>query len=78
MKLNFLKNKKISYFNKSMKYKCTQNITNHYYDPAQFYVGKKNYNRASKIGLEIPAWRVADIDNHSDWKKTQLLFKIIR
>ena len=80
LKMN--KNKKITYVNKSMKYKRTQDLTNHYYDAAQFYVGKidswRNYNRASKIGLEIPAWRVADIDNHSDWKKAQLLFKIIR
>lgn len=80
--LKMSKNKKITFINKSFKNKRTQDLKNHYYDAAQFYIGNvdtwKNYNRSSKIGLEIPAWRVADIDNYSDWEKAELLFKIIK
>jgi pseudaminic acid cytidylyltransferase len=76
------KNNKITFINRSFKNRRTQDLKNYYYDAAQFYIGKiyawKNYNTSSKIGVEIPEWRVADIDNYSDWKKAELLFKIIK
>jgi hypothetical protein len=29
----------------------------------------------NKKAIEIPSWRVHDIDNLSDWKRAQMLFK---
>ena len=48
----------------------------------QFYWGtrkqwKKNINiHANSSGIAIPNWRVVDIDNLSDWKKAETLFKL--
>jgi CMP-N-acetylneuraminic acid synthetase len=30
------------------------------------------------IGLPIPKWRAVDIDNLQDWKRAELLFKVLK
>jgi pseudaminic acid cytidylyltransferase len=61
--------------------KRTQDLNKTYYDAGQFYWGtsslwnKGNNLHKSGMCLPIPSWRVVDIDNLSDWKRAELLFK---
>ena len=38
--------------------------------------GKKNIHNLG-VGFEVPFWRVVDIDTPHDWKRAELLFKIL-
>lgn len=81
----FLKKKnKIFFSKKNLFKKRTQDLKNYYHDSGQFYWGtcknwmsKKNFIDKA-IGYEIPQWRSVDIDNISDWKKAELLFKVLK
>jgi N-acylneuraminate cytidylyltransferase len=71
-----------SFFKKNFN-KRTQDLTKSYYDAGQFcwgttklWEGKKNIHNHG-IGFEIPSWRVVDIDTIDDWKRAELLFKIL-
>jgi CMP-N-acetylneuraminic acid synthetase len=33
---------------------------------------------SNSIGLPIPKWRVVDIDNLQDWRRAELLFKVLK
>jgi len=63
--------------------KRTQDLEKSYFDSGQFYFGSKSTWRSNKnphhngIPLIIPSWRVVDIDNLNDWKRAELLFKIL-
>ena len=71
-----------SFFNKN-SLKRTQDLEKTFHDVGQFYWGTrkqwtKNDNiHAKSIGIVIPNWRVVDIDNISDWKKAESLFKLL-
>lgn len=71
-----------SFFNKN-SLKRTQDLEKTFHDVGQFYWGtrkqwKKNDNiHAKSTGIVIPNWRVVDIDNISDWKKAETLFKLL-
>ena len=60
----------------------TQDLKTKYYDTGQFYfASKKSWlktNLNNKIGLKIPNWRVIDIDNKVDWKRAEILFKLLK
>jgi pseudaminic acid cytidylyltransferase len=71
-----------SFFRKNF-IKRTQDLKKSYYDAGQFcwgttklWQGKKNPHNLG-IGFEIPLWRVVDIDTIIDWKRAELLFKIL-
>ena len=63
----------------------SQDIKDAYHDAGQFYWGysntwltKKNiFHKNSKMIL-IPRWRVQDIDNKYDWKKAEIIYKILK
>jgi N-acylneuraminate cytidylyltransferase len=72
----------ISCFKKNFN-KRTQDLRKSYYDAGQFCWGttklwesKKNIHNFG-LGFEIPFWRVVDIDTKDDWKRAELLFKIL-
>jgi CMP-N-acetylneuraminic acid synthetase len=45
---------------------------------AQLNYGKEKKNIHNLgVGFEVPFWRVVDIDNLHDWKRAELLFKIL-
>lgn len=50
----------------------------------QFYWGtvanwlKKKNIHSNAIGFKIPNWRSVDIDSLDDWKRAELLFKILK
>ena len=59
----------------------TQNFRKSYFDAGQFCFGsenlwktKKNSFRGSR-SIIIPSWRSVDIDDMSDWKRAEILFK---
>jgi len=62
----------------------SQDLEEAYHDAGQFYFGKPNawinnevlFTDNSEI-FYLPNWRVQDIDNKDDWKRTELLFKMI-
>jgi pseudaminic acid cytidylyltransferase len=61
--------------------KRTQDFKKTYYDAGQFYFGSEMLWKSRKTCHEhgrsiiIPSWRTIDIDNVSDWKRAELLFK---
>lgn len=71
-----------SYFRRNFN-KRTQDFEKSYYDAGQFcwgttklWQGKKNIHNLG-VGFEVPFWRVVDIDTPHDWKRAELLFKIL-
>ena len=64
--------------------KRTQDLKPVYFDCGQFYWGtKENWLNSSKIhsnglGYIVPNWRVVDLDTEQDWKRAELLKKIIK
>jgi pseudaminic acid cytidylyltransferase len=61
----------------------TQDIPRTFHDVGQFYWGRVGAWMAQKrmhsegAGLEIPHWRVVDIDTAEDWIRAELLYKLL-
>jgi len=61
----------------------TQDLEKTYHDAGQFYWGKVNAWLEQKkmhtggLAYPIPNWRVVDIDTIDDWKRAELLFRMI-
>lgn len=61
----------------------TQDLEPAYYDAGQFYWGKADaWLQNPKIHSEgiayvIPSWRVVDIDTPDDWKRAELMYKVL-
>jgi pseudaminic acid cytidylyltransferase len=78
------KKNKLIFFRKKYESTRTQDLVKSYYDVGQFYWGSvsnwlsKKKMHLNGIGLPIPKWRVVDIDNLQDWKRAELLFKILK
>jgi pseudaminic acid cytidylyltransferase len=78
------KKNKLIFFNKKNELTRTQDLLKSYHDAGQFYWGSvgnwlsKKKMHSNGIGLIIPKWRVVDIDNFQDWKRAELLFKILK
>ena len=78
------KKNKLIFFTKKHELTRTQDLVKSYHDVGQFYWGSvsnwlsKKKMHSNGIGLPIPKWRVVDIDNLQDWKRAELLFKILK
>lgn len=78
------KKNKLIFFTKKHELTRTQDLVKSYHDAGQFYWGSVNNWLSKKkmhsngIGLPIPKWRVVDIDNLQDWKRAELLFKVLK
>jgi pseudaminic acid cytidylyltransferase len=78
------KKNKLIFFTKKHELTRTQDLAKSYHDVGQFYWGSvenwlsKKKMHSNGIGLPIPKWRVVDIDNLQDWKRAELLFKILK
>ncbi len=59
-----------------------QDYSGKYFDAGSFYTANKkiwlNERRNKVIGIKTDWWNAADIDTPKDWKKAELLFKILR
>lgn len=61
----------------------TQDLETAYYDVGQFYWGKPDVWLSNSsfysagLGLPIPSWRVVDIDTLEDWKRAELIYKLM-
>ena len=75
---------KLIFFTKKHELTRTQDLVKSYHDVGQFYWGSvsnwlsKKKMHSNGIGLPIPKWRVVDIDNLQDWKRAELLFKVLK
>jgi len=82
LKVNRLK--KINFFFKTNPSIRTQDLKNLFHDAGQFYFANKKIWLNKKdvlensIALKIPSWRSIDIDTLEDWKKAELLFKVLK
>ena len=65
--------------------KRSQDLEQAYHDAGQFYwatastwLSKKEiFGKKSKITL-LPRWRVQDIDVIDDWKKAEIIFRLLK
>lgn len=62
----------------------SQDLAPAFHDAGQFYLGKAEAWRekrpifgAASTAVEIPPWRVQDIDTPEDWTRAELLFKLL-
>ena len=39
---------------------------------------KNEFIHKKALGYEIPSWRSVDIDEVNDWKKAEIIFKILK
>lgn len=75
---------KLSHLNKKKINQNSNNMQKLYYENGQFCFGnnmtwlKNNsiYNQA--IGYEVPSWRAVDIDEINDWRKAEIIFKLLK
>jgi pseudaminic acid cytidylyltransferase len=79
-----IKNQRISPKYKKYVFTRSQNLESLYFDNAQFTFGKvnawlknKHIFLAKTSFIEIPSFRVQDIDTSDDWKKAEILFKML-
>ena len=78
------KKNKLIFFKKKNELTITQDLVTFYHDSGQFYWGSvsnwlsKKKIHSNGVGMQIPKWRSVDIDNLEDWKKAELLFKILK
>ena len=76
------KNLKMDFLYPEYELTRTQDLEKTFYDAGQFYWGRANaWTQIKKIhtdgiGMEIPSYRVVDIDTEEDWKRAELLFQI--
>ena len=76
------KNGKMQFIYPEYELTKTQDLENVFHDAGQFYWGKAQAWRGLKkmhsdgIGMEIPSYRVVDIDTEDDWKRAELLFQL--
>ena len=60
----------------------TQDLERVFHDAGQFYWGRAEAWRELKkmhtdgLGMEIPSYRVVDIDTEDDWKRAELLSQL--
>ena len=79
----FKDDNKIVFFDRKNEFKRTQDLIKSFHDAGQFYWGTKNswlskkQMHSSSLGYIISKWRSVDIDNNEDWKKAELLFKLL-
>jgi pseudaminic acid cytidylyltransferase len=79
-----LNKKNINFFNKKYELTRTQDLDKSYHDAGQFYWGyisswlSKKKLHSNGIAFSIPRWKSVDIDNLQDWKRAELLFKVLK
>ncbi len=72
---------KMHFFSPEYELTRTQDLEKTYHDAGQFYWGKTSAWIEQKkmhtdgLGLQLPNWRVVDIDTEDDWVKAELIFK---
>ena len=75
------KNGKMEFLYPEYELTRTQDLESVFHDAGQFYWGRVDAWKELKkmhtdgLGIEIPSYRVVDIDTEDDWKRADLLFK---
>ncbi len=74
---------KMEFFNPQHELTRTQDLEKSFHDAGQFYWGKSSSWIEHKkmhtdgVGMEIPKWRVVDIDTQDDWKRAEILYSAL-
>lgn len=75
---------KMQFFSPEHELTRTQDLEKSYHDAGQFYWGKASAWLEQKkmhtagLGMQIPNWRVVDIDTENDWKRAELVFNQLK
>ena len=78
-----LPNKGMQFYAPKFELIRTQELEKLYHDASQFYWGKasswleERKMHTDGIGMPIPNWRVVDIDSENDWKRAEIVFKLL-
>lgn len=76
------KNQQLKWAEPKFKLTRTQDLQTMFHDIGSFYWAKKEKwltgDISNGIGYEIPAWRIADIDEADDWKRAEILYESLR
>ena len=81
--IKFNGEKKIIALDKTKYFKRSQDLSKRFYDTGSFYWGKsiawqnKINIFQNSTSIQIPSWRSVDIDNLDDWKRAQLISKLL-
>lgn len=76
-------NSKMSFVFPECEMMRTQDLDVTYHDAGQFYWGKAEAWLENKrmhtagIGMPVPAWRFVDVDTEDDWRRAELLYKVM-
>ena len=76
-----LPNGQMQFLNPKYEITRTQDLEKTFHDAGQFYWGKASAWLQNKkmhtdgLGMEIPNWRVVDIDSIDDWKRAENIYK---
>lgn len=63
--------------------KRSQDLEEAYYDAGQFYWGSRECwlgglgIHSNGLGLVVPEWRTIDIDTPDDWRRAELMYKVL-
>lgn len=74
----------MQFFSPQFELTRTQDLEKSYHDAGQFYWGKTSawlgYKKmhTAGLGMQIPNWRVVDIDTENDWKRAELVFNQLK
>lgn len=77
------KSKKIKAIDKKNYLKRSQDFQKRFYDIGCFYWGKSHIWQKkvdvfkNSTSIQIPNWRTVDIDSIDDWKRAELIFKLL-
>ena len=81
--LKYSYNKKLQFINSKYELTRTQDLETLYHDAGQFYWGrtiawlKERKMHSDGVGYLIPHWRAVDIDTDDDWKRAEMLIKVL-
>ena len=76
-------NGKMTFLNTENELKRTQDFEKCFHDAGQFYWGRREAWLDGKkmhtggIGVTVPNWRVVDIDTTEDWRRAEVLKRVV-
>jgi pseudaminic acid cytidylyltransferase len=79
--MRILPSGQMQFFSSECELMRTQDLENSYHDAGQFYWGKTSAWLQHKrmhsdgLGMEIPNWRVVDIDSMDDWRRAENIYE---
>ena len=75
---------RLEMFDPDQYFKRSQDLEDAWHDAGQFYWGRTSAWRSDKLlfgpdtaAIELPRWRVQDIDTEEDWARAEILARVL-